>query len=101
VSVRVLFLARALVEPSRERAPRVHAVSLQEATALLLGTDGQVDMVPTRLPAGYWYSVAGHERLTLAFAQVQADKLTAEARAEALQQALTLHSQSVARHGYA
>jgi len=96
--MRALFLilalsaATALAEPARELPETTGAVKLQEGTVYLLSEDGQVDTVPTRLPAGWWYSVAGHQRLTLAVAQVQADRSAADARAEALQQALQLRS---------
>jgi len=84
--------ATAWAQPPAELPEGVGAVRVQEATAFLLRDDKQADTAPTHLPAGWWYSVAGHQRLHLALAQLQADKLAAEARAEALQQALQLRA---------
>lgn len=63
---------------------------VQEATAVVLAADGQPEEGLVKLPAGVFYTAPGHQRLTAAFAQVQLDKAAAQARADALQQALIM-----------
>ena len=89
-----LFLALATsaasAQPPSELAPGVHAAFLQEGTVLLLTHEGLPEHAPTRVSAGYYLSLTGHERLAGAMAQCQADAQAERARAEALQVGMTM-----------
>jgi hypothetical protein len=87
-----LYATCARAEAASELAPGAGAVHVQEGQALLLTASGEVELLPTRLPAGVFYTLPGHQRLTAAFSQLQADKLAAQARADALEQALALRT---------
>jgi len=88
-----LVSSKALADdgPRRELAPGAGAVHVQEGRALLLEPDGSLG-AEVRLPAGVFYTLPGHQRLTAAFSQLQAERVAGQARADALQQALTLRS---------
>lgn len=89
----VLCSAAAQAEaPARELASGVGAVHVQEGQALLADAEGRPALSLVRLPSGVFYTQPGHQRLTGAFLQLQADRAAAEARADALQHALALRS---------
>lgn len=68
--------------------PGLQAVAMQRGEVVLLGPEGKPSSAVTEVSSGWYYTELGHHRLTLAVAQLQADRVAAEARAEALQYAL-------------
>lgn len=74
--------------PVEQLAPSVHAAALQQGELVLLSPDGQPSTAVTQVSSGWYYTETGHHRLTVAVAQLQADRMAAEARASALEYAL-------------
>jgi hypothetical protein len=88
-----LAASTALAAP-RELAPGVQMVAVQEGTVLVLTATGLPEDAPTRVPAGYWVSLIGYDRLQAAMSQHQADRMAAQARADACLAVAALHHEA-------
>lgn len=79
----VLVSALASAEPVRELPAGLHAVPIQRGTAVLI-QDGKPDDVPTVLPAGWYFTAQGYDRLNTATHSLQTSVKELEAKADAL-----------------
>lgn len=79
----VLLAGLAGAEPVRDFPPGRHAVPIQRGQAVLI-TDGKPDDVPTLLPAGWYFTAQGYDRLNTATHALQTSVKQLEARADAL-----------------
>lgn len=79
-----MFLAAvASAEPVKAFPVGIHAVPIQRGTAVLI-TDGKPDDVPTALPAGWYFTAEGYDRLNTATYSLQTSVRELEAKADAL-----------------
>jgi hypothetical protein len=79
----VLLSALAAAEPVREFPRGLHAVPIQRGQAILV-TDGLPDDVPTALPAGWYFTAEGYDRLNTATYNLQTSVKELEAKHDAL-----------------
>lgn len=79
----VLVSALASAEPMKELPKGVHAIPIQRGTAVLI-QDGKPDDVPTVLPAGWYFTAQGYDRLNTATYNLQTSVKELEAKADAL-----------------
>lgn len=79
----VLVSALASAEPVKELPKGVHAIPIQRGTAVLI-QDGKPDDVPTVLPAGWYFTAQGYDRLNTATYNLQTSVKELEAKADAL-----------------
>lgn len=79
----VLLAGLAGAEPARDFPPGLHAVPIQRGQAVLI-TDGKPDDVPTVLPAGWYFTAQGYDRLNTATYNLQTSVKELEARADVI-----------------
>lgn len=79
----VLMSALAGAEPVRELPAGLHAVPIQRGTAVLI-IEGKPQDVPTALPAGWYFTAQGYDRLNTATYNLQTSVKELEAKADAL-----------------
>lgn len=86
----VFFMGASEAE-SRELAPGVHMVPIQSGEVLVLTPTGLPEDAPTQVPAGYWVSLTGYERLQATMSQYHVDRVSAQTRADACMSVAALH----------
>lgn len=79
----VLVSALASAEPVKELPKGVHAIPIQRGTAVLI-QDGKPDDVPTVLPAGWYFTAQGYDRLNTATYNLQTSVKELEAKTQVL-----------------
>lgn len=79
----LLLTGLAAAEPVREFPRGLHAVPIQRGQAVLV-TDGKPDTVPTALPAGWYFTAEGYDRLNTAAHSLQTSVRELEAKQDAL-----------------
>lgn len=79
----VLLSGIAASEPVKAFPPGRHAVPIQRGQAVLI-TDGKPDDVPTVLPAGWYFTSEGYDRLNTAAYNLQSSVKELEAKTDAL-----------------
>lgn len=79
----VLVSALAGAEPVRELPAGVHAVPIQRGQAVLI-RDGKPDDAPTALPAGWYFTAQGYDRLNTATYNLQTSVKELEAKTQVL-----------------
>lgn len=70
------------VMPTAELAPGVQMLPIQDGTARVMSEDGGVSATFTALPAGYWLSMTGYERLQVRMATQESASRVERARAD-------------------
>ena len=79
----VLVSALASAEPVRELPAGLHAVPIQRGQAVLI-RDGKPDDAPTALPAGWYFTAQGYDRLNTATHSLQTSVKELEAKTQVL-----------------